>query len=180
MTDRIEHSTDETRGDLAIEQSDRSALDLAKRSAKRGSRLTAALAVLTALTWISAGAMAIFTTDMCLKIAYHGFHGAMSEFRSLHDELMDKYGNDGYLSGNDVPEELWEEHGKLRKVLSSQRLTMETLVTVTVALFVAAALLSVLLIVASRRSTLAHVTASIRSIESALSAQQGGESLELR
>lgn len=173
MADEHESTTDEQFESIGVEPSNEQILDAAKRAAKRGTRLALMLSILTALTWIAAGAMAVWTTDVCLKIAFNGYHGPMTRYQDFHNELMDEYGDRGMLSGDDVPEELWEEHGKLRRVLSERRLAMETLTTITIALFITAALLSVVLIIASRRSTLAQVTASIRSIELALQSSAG-------
>ncbi|QDV83435.1 hypothetical protein [Planctomycetes bacterium TBK1r] len=165
MSEEPERLIDEKDGKPAAGQHHDPTLQRAQRNARRGKRLTGLLAAITALTWIAAGATAVWTTDLCLKVAFHGFHGPMTDYQNLHNELMDQFGKNGRLSSSDVPADLWKEYNQRRRILSDQHLAMETSITATIVLFVVAALLSVLLIITSRRSTLSQVAASVRSIE---------------
>lgn len=169
---RVTQTTDSEPGVNKSEEGQRSdAVEKARQSAAASQRFTKLLTLTTVIVWISAGGMAVWTTDVCLDVFFRGTFRSLMRYNTLSTELMADYGKQGRLFFSDVPEDLVRQHSRLRRAVSHRRLVMELYLILTIALTFTAALLSVWLVVASRRSTLRHIAASILSIEESLSPQ---------
>ena len=150
------------RGPIRSDSSD-GPLTEARRLAETSRRRTAWLCAATVLAWAAAVGTAILATSVYFDIRRDAFRVEL-EFNELHDRYMQEFGVDGRLSFDDLTEEQAQEYRTGYRWISRSYNFARDTAHLAIVLFGVAALLSVWLTIASRRTALRQINASLLSI----------------